>query len=94
MGDVSCSLDPLPPFPGDFTLSQTPVICKYLGKKFGLYPETEEDEFHAEQINTTLHDFLAEGECHNVTVKDKAMLLEFFLRIRLAAIWKMGGQLL
>ena len=43
-------------------LSQTPVICKYLGKKFGLYPDNEEDEFHADQVNITIHDFIAEGK--------------------------------
>ncbi|CAH1788919.1 unnamed protein product [Owenia fusiformis] len=46
---------------GDFQLCQTPVICKYLGKKFGLYPETEEDIWHAEQVNATVHDYIAEG---------------------------------
>ena len=49
-------------FTGDFVLSQTPVICKYLGKKFGLYPDNEEDEFHADQVNITIHDFIAEGK--------------------------------
>ena len=43
-------------------LSQTPVICKYLGKKFGLYPDNEEDEVHADQVNITIHDFIAEGK--------------------------------
>ncbi|XP_021348408.1 glutathione S-transferase P-like [Mizuhopecten yessoensis] len=46
---------------GDFHLSQTPTICKYLGKKFGLYPDNEVDEWHADQINTTIHDYIAEG---------------------------------
>ena len=49
-------------FIGDLVLSQTPVICKYLGKKFGLYPDNEEDEFHVDQVNITIHDFIAEGK--------------------------------
>ena len=50
-------------FVGDFQLSQTPVICKYLGEKYGLVPEKEEDKWHAEMMNTQLHDYLAEGKC-------------------------------
>jgi len=46
---------------GDFQLCQTPVICKFLGKEFGLYPENAIDEVKAEQINITIHDFIAEG---------------------------------
>eukprot|EP00794_Sanderia_malayensis_P004677 gene4677-5287_t len=46
---------------GDFKLCQTPVICKYLGKKFGLYPEGEVNEVKAEQINASIHDFIGEG---------------------------------
>ncbi|XP_046580442.1 glutathione S-transferase P 1-like [Haliotis rubra] len=46
---------------GSFELSQTPVICRYLGKQFGLYPDNEEDQWHAEQINATVHDYIAEG---------------------------------
>ena len=46
---------------GDFNISQTPVICRYLGKKYGMWPSTDEDEWHAEQVNTTIHDFVAEG---------------------------------
>jgi len=46
---------------GDFQLCQTPVICKFLGKEFGLYPDNANDEIKAEQINVTIHDFIAEG---------------------------------
>ena len=46
---------------GDFQLCQTPVICKFLGKEFGLYPDNAIDEAKAEQINTTIHDFIGEG---------------------------------
>ena len=53
---------------GNFSLAQTPVICKYLGKKFGLYPETEEDIWHAEQVNATIHDYIAEGTIRNIRI--------------------------
>ncbi|XP_064633372.1 glutathione S-transferase P 2-like [Lineus longissimus] len=46
---------------GNFTLNQTPVICRYLGKEYGYWPEKEEDHWHAEQVNATIHDFIAEG---------------------------------
>lgn len=46
---------------GDFNLTQTPVICKYLGKQFGFYPEGDLNEVHAEQINATIHDYILEG---------------------------------
>ncbi|XP_076460332.1 glutathione S-transferase-like [Babylonia areolata] len=46
---------------GGFSLSQTGVACRYLGKKHGLYPASEEDEWHADQINTTVHDYIGEG---------------------------------
>ena len=46
---------------GDFVLSQTPAIMKYLGKEFGLYPRTREDEAHADQMIAFVTDFVAEG---------------------------------
>lgn len=46
---------------GNFNLSQTSVICEYLGKQFGLYPTNEEDIWHAKQVNVTIHDFIGEG---------------------------------
>lgn len=46
---------------GDFKLSQTPVICEYLGKHFNLYPASDTDVWHARQINLTIHDFQADG---------------------------------
>lgn len=46
---------------GDFSLSQTGVVCRYLGKKHGLYPTKETDEWHADQLNATVHDYIAEG---------------------------------
>jgi len=52
-----------PPFlkKGDFTLAQTPVICMYLGKQLGYWPDKEDDVWHAMQVNTTVHDYIAEG---------------------------------
>ncbi|XP_062578138.1 glutathione S-transferase P-like [Saccostrea cucullata] len=46
---------------GNFHLGQTPVICKYLGEQFGLVPKLEEEKLQAEQVNITIHDFVAEG---------------------------------
>ena len=46
---------------GDFTLNQTPAIMKYLGKKFGLYPKTEELEAHADALMCFVTDLIAEG---------------------------------
>lgn len=46
---------------GDFSLSQTGVICKYLGKQYGLYPIDEADQWHADQLNATIHDYIGEG---------------------------------
>ena len=46
---------------GDFSLAQTPVICRYLAAQFGLLPASEADQWHGEQINATVHDFIAEG---------------------------------
>ena len=47
---------------GAFTLSHTHVVGRYLGEKFGLVPAKEEDRWHAEQLNATIHDFLAEAQ--------------------------------
>jgi len=46
---------------GDFVLAQTPTICKFLGKKYGMYPDNDEDEAHADQVMMTVTDFIAEG---------------------------------
>lgn len=46
---------------GDFQLCQTPVVCKFLGRELGMYPENPLDEIKAEQINSTIHDFIGEG---------------------------------
>jgi len=43
------------------SLSQTPAIMAFLGKRFGYYPENEMDEFHGLQIVNTVADFHAEG---------------------------------
>lgn len=46
---------------GDFVLSQTPTIVRYLGKQFDLFPETPEDEALADSLMSFLTDFIAEG---------------------------------
>ncbi|XP_060572023.1 uncharacterized protein LOC132730183 [Ruditapes philippinarum] len=46
---------------GNFQLSQTSVICRYLGEVLGIYPDTVEDKLHAEQISACCHDYIAEG---------------------------------
>ena len=51
---------------GDLILAQTAVICRFLGKEFGMWPEKEEDVWHADQINTTIHDFIAEGLSNSI----------------------------
>ena len=47
---------------GSLQLSQVPVIVSYLGEKFGLCPETEEDRYHAEQISHSCYDYISEGQ--------------------------------
>ena len=46
---------------GDFHLCQTSVICKYLAEQFGLMPKSQDDKWRADQVNATIHDFVAEG---------------------------------
>ncbi len=45
----------------NFVLYQTPTILRYLGKKFGMFPETEEMAAHADALMSFLTDFIAEG---------------------------------
>lgn len=52
---ISCNL-------GNFQLGQTAVVCRYLGEKYGLVPEKEEDKWHAEMLNAEIHDFLGQGK--------------------------------
>lgn len=46
---------------GDFILNQTPAIMRYLGKHFGLFPTTWQDEAHADALQEFVVDFFAEG---------------------------------
>ena len=78
---------------GDFSLSCTPVVCRYLGKRFGLCPASEEDQWHAEQLNHTIHDYIAEGRLafhgldHNMTyykqIEETKPYIKTFLETRL-----------
>jgi hypothetical protein len=45
---------------GDFVLSQTPTIMRYLGKKLVFYPKDEEGESQADSIMSTITDFIGE----------------------------------
>lgn len=51
----------------NFMLAQTPACARYLGERFGLAPPPDgdggssEDRAHAEQINLTVHEYIAEG---------------------------------
>ncbi|PVD30114.1 hypothetical protein C0Q70_09376 [Pomacea canaliculata] len=77
----------------DFSLSQTGIICKYLGKKYGLYPTNEVDEWHAEQVNATIHDYIGEGRLafhgknwtasYFAQVEETKPYIEFFTKERL-----------
>ncbi|MBU0552298.1 glutathione S-transferase [Myxococcota bacterium] len=58
-----------PPFPvlappilkdGDFVMNQSAAICRYLGRRFDLWPSTPEDEAHADQVSECIADFLYE----------------------------------
>ena len=46
---------------GDFVLSQTPSIMKFLGKELGFYPQNAIDEAHADSLMALVTDFVAEG---------------------------------
>jgi glutathione S-transferase len=52
---------PLVISPEGYTLSQSGAIMAYLGKRFGFYPENDNDEFHAIQIMNSVADFHSEG---------------------------------
>jgi glutathione S-transferase len=46
---------------GDFILGQTAVCAKHLAIEFGLMPKDLVDSSHADQIVTTVHEYIAEG---------------------------------
>jgi glutathione S-transferase len=45
---------------GDLVLSQTAVICRYLGERHGLVPSDAAGRFHVDQIQLTIADIVAE----------------------------------
>jgi len=51
---------PIVTFPEGYTLSQTPVICHCLGKRFNMIGNGEADEFVANQLLADNADFFAE----------------------------------
>lgn len=81
---------------GGFHLAQTPTICKYLGKKFGMYPDNETDEWRADQLNATIHDFIGEGRLsfhgmhptmtYNKQIEETKPYIERFVNERLP-VW-------
>merc|ERR1712048_562949 len=46
---------------GHFILGQTAVCAKHLAVEFGLFPQSQADASHADQIVTTVHEYIAEG---------------------------------
>lgn len=54
--------------PNNFSCSQTPVILHALGKKFGLFPN-EDDEINCLSLNVTIADFIGEA-CNAFHAKD------------------------
>ena len=61
---------------GDIYLSQTPVICRYLGKKLDggrLYPKTEQDRLQAEIIMAGIVDWVEDGK------KLRSYIFEFLI---------------
>lgn len=46
---------------GNLSLSQAHVASRYLAEKYGLLPSNDDDKAHAEQVNLTCHDYIAEG---------------------------------
>ena len=55
---------------GAFQMSQTADIARYLGRQFGLFPTDPQDQAHADQILSTIHDFIAEGRLSFHPVKN------------------------
>jgi len=45
---------------GNFYVSQTPVVCRYVATKLGLLPEKEQDQFHGEVLIANLGDIYSE----------------------------------
>ena len=43
-------------------MSQSQAICRYLGEKFGLSPDTDQEKALGEQLSLCCHDYITEGE--------------------------------
>ena len=46
---------------GDLIVAQTPVICRYLGRRHGLAPLDESGDLHAQQLQLTIADLVTEA---------------------------------
>ena len=67
---------------GDLYLSQTPVICQYLGKKLDggrLYPKTEQNRIQAEIVMAGIVDWVDDGLFQFFNWDKGIYLLEFAL---------------
>jgi hypothetical protein len=69
---------------GAFQMSQTADIARYLGRQFGLFPTDPQDQAHADQILSTIHDFIAEGRLSFHPVKNTMVRVR---APRLSCIW-------
>lgn len=46
---------------GGFTLAQTPAICQFIGRKYGLAPADPQEDALALQLTLTVNDMMTEG---------------------------------
>jgi glutathione S-transferase len=78
--------------PDGFNCSQTPAILHALGKKFGLFPD-EDDEANCLALNITAADFIAEGRLafhahapvgsYSIQIEETKPRIEWFVSERL-----------
>ena len=69
---------------GSFQMAQTADIARYLGKKFGLFPPASnpEQQARADQILSTVHEYIAEGRLSFHPVKNT---MSYFDQVQEAA---------